>query len=339
LVLLFVYFYALLVSGLNFRMSLPMLRNIVMLFLALTFLSGFILPNDLHAQKSVNASAGCQSTTVFDTGVTEYELESGGQTRSYLLYVPDSFDPEQPTPLVLTFHGFAGWPAQQMENSNWRQVADENGILVAYPAGTGFPLRWRIGQDFNEANDSTDDLKFISDLLDELSDQFCLDLNRIYANGLSNGGGMTYLLACEMADRFAAVGTVAGAYIEPEGGCQPSRPIPVMTFHGTDDEIVPYMGIASRQFNFPRISDWVKEWSSRNGCDNTPEPLPDVGEVSGIEYLNCDEEVEVVFYTVNGGGHSWPGGEPMPRAIVGHTTDDIDASAVMWEFFQQHPLQ
>jgi polyhydroxybutyrate depolymerase len=317
-----------------------MLHRFLLFLIVSVGLSGFVMVDSARAQaENVSSSSGCGSSVEFETGATEYELESGGMTRSYLLYVPESFDPAAPTPLVLTFHGFAGWPAQQMENSNWTQVADENGFLVVYPAGTGFPLRWRIGQDFNEENDETDDVAYISDLLDALSDQFCLDLNRIYANGLSNGGGMTYLLACDMADRFAAVGTVSGAYIEPEDGCQPSRPVPMITFHGTDDQIVPYEGLTSRRFNFPRIADWVADWAARNSCDDTPETLPDVGEVSSVEYVNCDDNAKVIFYTVNGGGHAWPGGDtPMPERAVGHTTQDIDASAVMWEFFKAHPL-
>jgi polyhydroxybutyrate depolymerase len=258
-------------------------RKLLILVLSCAALSGLRAASQVQAQsdEDANPSAGCASIVSVEAGPQDYELESGGLTRSYLVYVPDGFDASSPAPLVLTFHGFAGWPAQQMQNSNWRQVADENGFLVVYPSGTGLPLRWRIGQDFNNANDEIDDLQFISDLLDELSDQYCLDLNRIYANGLSNGGGMTYLLACDMADRFAAVGTVSGAYIEPEDGCQPSRPIPLITFHGTDDPIVPYEGLTSRSFNFPHIADWVSDWAARDGCDATPESLPDVGDVSG----------------------------------------------------------
>lgn len=291
----------------------------------------------LDAQSDSAPSAGCGSTVQAAEGAQTVELISGGETRSYLLHVPESVEATTPTPLVLTFHGFAGWPAQQMEMSRWTPIADEYGFIVVYPAGTGFPLRWRIGQDFNEAG-ATDDLAFIADLLDTLSQQFCLDLNRVYANGISNGGGMSYLLACELADRFAAIGTVAGAYIEPEGGCQPSRPVPVIAFHGTDDQIVPYEGQRSRRFSFPSIEEWVAQWAARSGCDEMPEPLPDSGEVSGIEYVNCDADAQVIFYTVNGGGHSWPGGEPLPERLVGRTTEDIDASEVMWEFFVKHSL-
>lgn len=296
---------------------------------------------DDSIQTDARASAGCEkaSSDMVRTGISDYELESGGETRRYVLYVPEAFEPTEPKPLVLTFHGFAGWPEQQMRNSNWRQVADEEGLLVVYPEGTGRPLRWRIGQDFSESGDAEKDLTFISDLVDALTEQFCIDLNRVYANGLSNGGGMSYLLACEMADQFAAVGTVAGAYIEPEDGCEPSRPIPVMTFHGTDDQIVSYTGAQSERFSFPAIEDWVADWGERNGCDAAPEDLPENGEVSGIQYVNCDEDAEVIFYTIDGGGHTWPGSEePMPRLITGHTTQDIDASAVLWEFFEKHPL-
>lgn len=315
-------------------------RGFVVISMVFSMLSG--VSSVMAQEGDVSESAGCgQPADInFSTGSSEYEIEAGGETRQYLLYVPEAFDPTAPTPLVLTFHGFAGWPEQQMRNSNWRQVADEHGMLIVYPGGTGAPLRWRTGQDFSGDGESEKDLTFISDLLDTLTEQFCIDLNRVYANGLSNGGGITYLLACEMADRFAAVGMVAGAYMEPEGGCEPSRPMPVMAFHGTDDQIVPYEGILSERFNFPAVADWVTEWAARNGCDAAPEDLPEMGEVSGVQYVNCDEGAEVVFYTIHGGGHTWPGSEePLPRIITGHTTMDIDASAVLWEFFEKHPLE
>jgi polyhydroxybutyrate depolymerase len=217
-------------------------------------------------------------------------------------------------------------------------VADEHGFLVVYPEGTGFPKRWNTSGVAGE--DAADDVIFLSALIDALSQQFNVDPQRIYVNGLSNGGGMSNTLACLQPERIAAIGGVAGAYTEPTAGCNPPRPVPVIAFHGTDDRIVPYAGGAAggpQNFVFPAVPDWAAAWSARNGCDATPESLPAQGEVSGVRYTNCTDGADVVFYTVDGGGHNWPGGGSLPEAIVGHITEDIDASAAMWEFFEQHP--
>jgi len=273
-------------------------------------------------------------------GVTRGTLTSGGTERSYLLYVPASYDPATPTPLVLSIHGFASWPANQMEVSQWNQLADEHGFIVAYPSGTGFPKRWNTSGAAGEGG--ADDVTFLVELIDALSQQFSIDPQRVYVNGLSNGGGMSNTLACLRPERVAAIGGVAGAYTEPAGGCNPTRPVPVIAFHGTDDRIVPYAGGAAggpQNFVFPAVPDWAAAWAQRNGCDATPEVIPPAGEVSGVRYIGCTDNAEVVFYTVEGGGHNWPGGGRLPESIVGHTTEDIDASAVMWKFFQQHALR
>ena len=169
---------------------------------------------------------------------TNGRLVSAGEERRYLLYVPDSYDPSVPTPLVITLHGFVQWPANQAAVSRWNKLADEYGFIVVYPAGTGFPMRWRTWG----AADPTQDITFISDLIDKLSAEYNIDPARVYANGLSNGGGMTFVLSCKLSERIAAIGTVAGAYSLPWDECNPSRPVPAIIFHGTADPIVPYQG-------------------------------------------------------------------------------------------------
>ncbi len=272
------------------------------------------------------------------TNHADGSIVSGGERRSYLLHVPASYDPATPVPLVISIHGFAEWPAHQMRTSRWNDLADQHGFIVVYPAGTGFPRRWRAGGGMS-AN-ATPDVTFVADLIDALAARYNIDRTRIYANGLSNGGGMSYLLACQLADQIAAIGGVSGAYLVPLSTCQPSRPVPLIAFHGTADRIVPYAGGPSASFDlpFPDVPAWIAAYAKRNGCDAFPAPLPASGEVTGIQYASCRAGADVVFYTIEGGGHAWPGGEPLPRFIVGHTSQDIDATAVMWEFFSRHAL-
>jgi polyhydroxybutyrate depolymerase len=251
--------------------------------------------------------------------------------------VPAGYDPSVPTPLVFSIHGYAEWPAHQMQLSRWNDLADQENIIVVYPSGSDFPLRWRT----NGLGDSMLDVQFISDLLDDLEMDYNIDPLRIYANGLSNGGGMSFLLACKLSDRIAAFGGISGAYVLDWENCYPDRPVPGIIFHGTADPIVPFEGGPSESFDvpFPQIATWVRQLAEKNGCNLTPDQLPAQGDVSGKGFQNCDQNANVDFYVIDGGGHSWPGGDPLPEWIVGYTSDDIDTTRVMWNFFQAHRME
>lgn len=269
---------------------------------------------------------------------TNGTLEWASETRRYLLYVPENYDPTTPTPLVISIHGYAEWPAHQMQISGWNELADQEGFIVVYPMGTGFPLRWRTFGAYGSDRDPREDVLFIYAIIAQLSAEYNIDWSRIYANGLSNGGGMSFTLACMLSERIAAVGMVSGAYLLPWEQCTPARRVPAVVFHGTADPIVPFQGGPSRSFDipFPAIPEWVDALAQHNGCTGEKIELPENGDVSGIQYTDC--AAEVVFYTIAGGGHGWPGGEPIPEWIVGYTSMDIDATQVMWEFFTRHPM-
>lgn len=257
--------------------------------------------------------------------------------RKYLLHVPEGYNTEIPTPLVISIHGYAEWPAHQMQISHWNELAEEENFIVVYPRGTDFPLRWRT----NGLGDSLIDVQFIDDLITELEKDYNIDPKRIYANGLSNGGGMSFLLACKLSDRIAAFGGVSGAYVIKWGDCNPQRPVPAIIFHGTADPIVPFEGGPSQAFDVPFVNmpEWVRQLAERNGCDLSASEMPAQGEVDALQYRNCDRNADVDFYIINGGGHSWPGGDPLPRWIVGETSGDINATRLMWTFFKAHPLE
>ncbi len=268
------------------------------------------------------------------------EVLSSGKKRPYLLHVPKTYRGDRPAPLVICLHGLAEWPAHLMRLSRWNRLADESGFLVVYPSGSGFPLRWHCNGRFSKAEQAEQDVRFISDLIDQLKKEYRIDENRIYASGLSNGGGMAFLLACRLSERIAAIGNVGGAYLMPWAEYKPKRPVPAILFHGTADPIVPFHGGPSGLFRvpFPDIPQWAQSLAERNGCRLAPERLPENGSVSGLRYTGGPGSAEVVFHTVAGGGHSWPGGKKMPRWIVGHTTADVDATRLMWSFFTEHPM-
>jgi polyhydroxybutyrate depolymerase len=171
-----------------------------------------------------------------------------------------------------------------------------------------------------------------------------MDPTRIYADGLSNGGGMAFVLSCALSDRIAAVGMVAAAQSLPWSWCTDHRPVPMIAFHGTADRIVPYQGgPLGDPFNpvtvmFPAVRDWVANWARRNRCGAQPVESVAAKDVTRIEYTHCAPDAPVVLYAVQGGGHSWPGGKPLPEWHVGPTSRNIDATTQMWAFFRGHRL-
>ena len=265
-------------------------------------------------------------------------LVSSGEKRVYLLYVPPSYDPTRPAPLVISMHGAALWPTVQKDISGWNKVADENGFLVVYPAGLQHGLYvWRVEQGPGLAID----VRFSADLIDKLRATYNIDPSRIYADGLSNGGGMAFALSCTMPDRIAAVGMVGPALTLPWNGCPDPRPVPVIAFHGTADPAAPYNGGSSwvTRSEFPSIPVWMTHWAQRNGCAPSPSVSRVAPDVTRRTYTHCTDNAAVVFYTIQGGGHTWPGGRPLPEWFVGPTSRSIDASREMWAFFREHPLR
>ena len=269
---------------------------------------------------------------------TNGTIVSSGQKREYLLYVPRSYDRAKPTPLVISMHGAALWPTAQMETSQWNTVAERHGFIVVYPSGIEGkgPTVWHVDHGAGLMRD----VKFISELIDTLGAAWNIDPARIYANGLSNGGGMSFVLSCALSNRSAAVGMVAAAQTLPWTWCTDHRAVPMIAFHGTADPVTPYKGgtswIMSRPF--PDIPTWTANWARRNQCGTNPVESVIAADVTRREYTNCADDAAVVLYTVLGGGHSWPGGTPLPEWMVGPTSSSIDASTLMWEFFRQHPL-
>lgn len=274
------------------------------------------------------------------TGEIEGRVDSGGLERGYLLYVPPTLDLAAPAPLVLSFHGAGGSAGQQRDLTLWNALADEEGVIVVYPQGTGLPRTFNVTT--TVMRNDVNDMDYTRVLIAHLAALYCVDPARIYASGISNGGAMSIGLACALADVIAAVGSVAGAYdtvlAEYIETCDAPRSVPTIAFHGTADHIAPYEGGPAFVFELLAYESWTQAWALRSGCDAVPEVLPVQGEVSGRRYVNCADEAEMRFYTIDGGGHTWPGGGAQVALIVGRTTDDIHATEAMWAFFQAHPL-
>jgi polyhydroxybutyrate depolymerase len=261
-------------------------------------------------------------------------IVSSGRTREYLLHVPKGYDPARSTPLVVSLHGAALWPSVQRDISRWSDLADREGFIVVYPSGTPLkplplPLLPSLPVWLQRPESGRNaEIRFISELIDALQNAYNVDPARIYVNGFSNGGGMAFVLSCTLSHRIAAVGTVAAAQELPWSWCADSRAVPMITFHGTSDRFVPY-DVAPGS---------AAHWAQRNRCGPRPGEDHIAADVTRLRYEGCAQGASVMLYTIQGGGHSWPGGKPMPAWFVGATTPNVDATREMWAFFREHTL-
>jgi polyhydroxybutyrate depolymerase len=280
------------------------------------------------------ANAVCDLSV--QTGAKTEKITSGSIERTYTLILPKSYDGKTALPVVFSLHGFASNPGQQFLFAGFEKIGEREGFITIYPAATGSPARWYAGTTSFTGPERVDDVQFFADLLDDLNKRLCIDNARIFVTGLSNGGGMSHRLACDLSARIAAIGTVAGAYPSIQTQCNAARPVPVIAFHGTEDRIVDYKGSAMGRL--PDIQAWAAEWAQRNGCQKGPTSFFSKDDVTAAQWTECSLNADVQLYTIEGGGHSWPGGGLDLPMIIGKTTKTISASEVMWEFFKAHPF-
>lgn len=271
----------------------------------------------------------CPAGTLPPGRYNDVTLEHGGQSRSYDLYVPESVDVTQPATLVLNFHGLLGNPSQQAMFSQYDAAAATAGVIVAYPAGTS--SSWNTGLCCGGAQSAgVDDVGFARTVVQHVGIGSCIDPSRVFAIGMSNGGHMAHRLACEAADVFAGVASVAGVLTMLE--CNPSRPISVQQFHGTADNIVSYDGIGP---GFPGAEDMMEGWAARNGCAPVPNITHQQGDSTCETWTACNDGVEVTLCTVEGGGHCWPGNE---SCTFGSSTTDVNANDVFAQLMENQFL-
>lgn len=259
----------------------------------------------------------------------------GGITRTYNIYVPASYNASQPVPLVLNLHGYTSNAAQQEIYADFRPIADTARFILVHPngsvqpgtAGTQF---WNIGL----TGSSVDDVSFLEALIDTVSAHYNINPSRVYSAGMSNGGFMGYMLACQ-SDRFAAVASVTGSMTTPLYACNPVRPVPVIEIHGTADGTVPYGGTTG----MAPVADVVSFWVTKNNCSPTPVTtnVPDINTTDGATaehylYTGGTGGHTVEHFKVIGGGHTWPGAP----FVIGVTCMDFSASREIWRFFSQY---
>jgi polyhydroxybutyrate depolymerase len=278
----------------------------------------------------VAANTGCEDGTL-DTTVTEVELEVGGVTRRYELHVPPAYDGRTPLPLVLNFHGFTSNATRQREFSQMDMTADSRGFVVAYP--DGLDVSWNAGVCcWMSAVNGVDDVGFVRAVINDIAERGCIDRSRVYATGMSNGGFLSHRLACEASDVIAAIGPVAGVLGIDSSACTPSRPVPVIHFHGTADYLVRYDGGCDVCVSDSEsVADTIAGWVERNGCTGAPEVVLRNGSATCETTRGCDGDASVTLCSIADAGHCWPG---QLSCSSGESTDDISANELMLDLFE-----
>lgn len=278
-------------------------------------------------------------------------MEHGGRTRSFILYKPAA-RPRGSVPLIIVMHGGGGTAAGMIRITRGRfnQLAERDGFLVVYPEGYGRhwnDCRTDVHDRAHDAN--VDDVGFLSALIDLLVRERGVDPRRVFATGISNGGFMSFRLACQIPEKIRAIAPVTASMpVNSKCGCQPSRPVPVLVMNGTMDPLVPYDGGDIRLMGVTRGSvkstdETVQFWLGNNACagDTRTVLLPDIEATDGstVEktvYPSYGGTPCVTLYTVRGGGHTWPGGQQYPgKRLVGTVNRDINGCDEIWDFFRR----
>jgi polyhydroxybutyrate depolymerase len=307
--------------------------------------------------------AGCNTTNVMasDAKQEQYTLIHDGITRTYSVYAPKGIHGYHDIPLMIALHGGQGsaekWP--EYTDKGFERLADREHFILVYP--NGLDGQWNDGrgvEHFYSQREGIDDVGFLVGIIEELSDSYPVDPDRVYIIGVSNGGMMAHRLAAEHSDKVAAFASViASIPANLEGKLKPKQPVSVLMINGTKDPLVRWQGGPvkfGRKVNgdVMSVDRTVSFWTAHDKCDSNPQTInlpdraPDDGtRVERVRYSDCRSATEVVMYRIIGGGHTWPMYQETRGKIatklldklVGKRSRDIDACEVIWEFFKEHP--
>lgn len=282
-------------------------------------------------------------TSILSASAQNGSILHDGIQRTYIVHAPPDFTSADTLPLVFSLHGLGMTAQWQSDLSQFNPIADRERFIVVYPQGLTNTTGLNAWNTFSAPYHSgVDDVGFISALIDTLFRDYHIDLSRVYSCGMSNGGFMSYRLACELDGKIAAIASVTGCMTDSmEFYCAPSRPFPVMHFHGTADPIVAYDGAGS----IKSVPASLEYWIQYNHCPSVPDvdSIPDINTsdnttAAKIYWGPCDGNAEVIHYKVFAGGHTWPGSPEDFFGVGGNINLDIMASEIIWEFFNRYSL-
>lgn len=314
-------------------------RSLAALFFALAIM---VVGLGIVTGTTTSGSAGSTSAR---------EIEVGGIRRTYSVHIPSRRPGGRPAGLVVVLHGGGGSGRQIERHTGFSTLADREGFIAVYPDAVD--RNWNDGRGaagISAQREGIDDVAFLSALIESLIREFAVDPRRVYVTGVSNGAFTSQRLAAEKSERIAAIAPVIGG-MGPQirDRFAPKARVSVLLMNGTEDPLVPFQGgpvaRGGNRGETISVAEIVRLWATHDRCSGQPETvlLPDVDAADGTRvrrttYSRCADRTVVILYTIEGGGHTWPGGaQYLPRAIIGRTSRDIDATAVIWQFFAAHP--
>ncbi|BCK56345.1 alpha/beta hydrolase family esterase [Nocardia wallacei] len=318
---------------------------------ALICCAGFVVGGAYADEPAPVASGGC--AVAVSPGESVQQFAAAGKAGSFIRDVPNHTGP---LPVVVDLHGYLEPAVIAHDVSGLSRLGAERGFVTITPQldEPGVP-RWDYGP-------GSTDIAYLSELLTHVESTLCVDRARVYVAGMSMGAFTASSVACQLSGRVAAIAAVAGLQDFP--WCRTGRAVPVVAFHGTADPIVAYTGGLGPNARFlpnpdgtgsvepgdnsappggpgpQSVPDNAAAWAERNGCGAHPATQRTAPDVTLTAYP-CPAGGAVELYSVDGGGHTWPGSSSAlyPTPLVGAPMHSIDASAVMWDFFRAHPLR
>ncbi len=318
------------------------------------FLTGVALAVLLLVLALRPAAGPAAGNSLCAPGDHELEIAAAGHIWTCHVHVPTGLDGKGPRPLVLVLHGAGGSGETYLDKAGWARQADAAGFFVAAPDGlparpelpASFllnPRLWNSGQLVpGNPRSRIDDVAFFRALLDELARRLPVDPRRVYVTGHSNGAGMTFRLGAELSDRFAALAPVAGLCWN--SGPKPAHPRPTLCFYGTEDPLVPLNGGESflpwgGRRETPPVRDGLAAWARGLGCPAKPRSVRTEDLLRTEEYGPGWDGATLTVVIIAGQGHGWPGGKPvLPEKIMGPVVSGVEATAMIWKFFEGHPM-
>ena len=286
-------------------------------------LTVFLFLNSCSAEKeeAKNNLESCYSN------IDIQSISHNGKSREYILYIPDSYDGVSTIPLVLNFHGFGESASDFMNSADMRTVSESNTFILVYPQGSCLngSSHWNACPIGGDNKSDSDDFGFVESIISEISSQYNLDLERVYAAGYSNGGMMAYGLANYKSDLIAAVASVSGVMLDCIGST--SHPMPVVHLHGTSDKVIPFNG--GNGWN--SVQKTLDHWINFNNTTSTPTVSIDDSEGVTIEHYVYDEgnnSVSVEHYKYVGGNHVW----------FSSTFRGLNTSELIWNFMSRYDI-
>ena len=270
-----------------------------------------------------------------------------GVARNFIVYLPSGYNNSGKMPLIFAIHGGSGTPEGMINIANFKTIADRDKVVLVYPEGV--QKNWNDGRPTAPNQLGINDVGFFNQMCDYMINNYSVDVKKIYATGISNGGFMSTRLGCELSNRIAAIAvnaaTIEATTIAPN--CKPNRPVPALYIHGTTDPLVPFLGgqiTAGGTAGGTILSHFqaIDKWVTINGCNPTPTvtDLPDIANdgttIKQRVYSGGTNGSEVVSYVITNGGHTWPQGyQYLNEAIIGKTSQDMNACEVIWTFFKR----